>query len=367
MQFKAVVALLAAFVGCAAGVLIGKPAEANHSSKPAIVIPTTSKVTAADVAKLHHKMEGIAVALEGLLKPDGAKSLAHAKVAPAFRMFVDELRTTLVATAVPKDLQAAMKRLKNAQAGMADLTKALNAQQESLMHDDAVEEANLLMGVLMVRCNASMAKQLEVLKSSDFSGLPVAQMLLKKHDQKVPLVQQVAEFMDAHGKSSGVAVVDEKAQRLAKTTTFFEQRVSKMEHEEEVMEKSYRRTANKIDELIKKSSKAVAHTLQMKKKHLDRDFKKRVAVHKQQTMVMKDVVSALHRGDTAALKKAQAALQAHLEAMKAQTGNFLYLLQLGHRLAQSDCPFCVAQCIGKCHDNGGLYAQCMTQCADAGH
>jgi len=323
-------------------------------------------VTAEGVAKLHRKMETIAVALEGMLKPSSPKSLSNLKVAPAFRLFVSELRTTLAATAAPKDMPAAMARLRNAQAGMADLTKALNAQQESLMHDDAVEETNLLLGVLMTRSKESMAKQLEVLKDPDFTKLAVSKELLAKHDEKTPLVQQVALYMDAHQVATNASRLETKAQKLARTAAFFEQRVAKMEFEEQVMEKAYKRQVAKIDALIKTSGKSMAKRLQSTRKHLDRDYKKKLVMSKQQLQTMKDVVSAVHRGDGAALKKAQAALQAHLKAMQAHAGSFLYLLQLGHRMEEKDCPFCVAQCIGKCHDGGSPYAQCMTQCATAG-
>jgi hypothetical protein len=66
------------------------------------------------------------------------------------------------------------------------------------------------------------------------------------------------------------------------------------------------------------------------------------------------------------LSKAQAALKASMKAMQAKTGNFLHLLQLGHRLQSRDCPFCVAQCLEKCHTAGSPYTQCLTSCANAG-
>merc|ERR1719422_1346473 len=127
-------------VSSTASVLLSSKPESLPSSKNT----TVSNVTMAEFKKLHHKLETIAVGLEGMLKPDG--SLAAAKVAPALRTFVTELHATLNATAAPGDLQAAMKKLRSAQASMAGLTKELNNQQESLMRQDAAEETNLLLG-----------------------------------------------------------------------------------------------------------------------------------------------------------------------------------------------------------------------------
>jgi len=360
MQFKVLVSFLAAAASSVTAVIIANP---NAGSKSATVMKA---VTAADVAMLHHKMETVVVGLESMLKPGHYGSLASAKVAPALRTFVAELHATLNATATPKDFPAAMTRLKSAQAGMVDLTKALTSQQEELMRADASEEANLLLGVLMLRRNQSMDQQLEVLKTPDFAGLPVSKALLVKHDAKSPLFQQASLYLDAHGVAVNASTADEQARRLAKSVSYFEDKVAKMQNEERLMQKSHNKRAAEFEKLIKKSDKESAHRLELDKKHQDHDFKKRFTMHHEQTQVMMNVVSALKRGDSAALRKAQDALKAHLRAMKAQTGNFLYLVQLGHRLAKRDCPFCVAQCIGKCHDGGIPYAQCMSQCADAG-
>merc|ERR550525_1282679 len=117
---------------------------------------------------------------------------------------------------------------------------------------------------------------------------------------------------------------------------------------------------------MKKTSTKELRKLQLMKRHAEREYKKGFATHHHQLNMMKDVVSALKRGDVKALDRAEAALKASMKALQSKTGNFLHLLQLGHRLAERDCPYCAAQCIGKCHDGGNPYAQCMVQCADAG-
>jgi len=41
-------------------------------------------------------------------------------------------------------------------------------------------------------------------------------------------------------------------------------------------------------------------------------------------------------------------------------------IQLAASITQRDCPYCVAQCVDKCHSAGKPYVQCLTDCADAG-
>jgi len=363
MQMRA--AVLLALVGPTLAVMLtGAPADTHAVANTSGLGPTTTKsVTASDVVRLHQKLEVLSRSLEGLVQHG---SLSNTKISPVLQSFVAELRVTLNATASPKDIPAAMQRLRNAQAGIADITKALSAQQEALMHEDATEETNLLLGVLMTRKGEPMKKQLEVLKSGDFSSLPVSKALLAKHNDSMPLFQQVALFMDAHGAASGASSPTEKAQKLAKTVAFFKKQMNTLEHQEQVMQELHERRTAKLDELIKKSDKATARSLLIEKKHADRENKKRSLVHKQQSKLMSDIIAALERGDSKALKTAQHALQKQLDALQARSGDFLHLLQLGHRLASRDCPFCVAQCIGKCHDAGRSYAECMPECAKAG-
>jgi len=358
MQLKAAVLLAVAAGPVLAVMFTGTPAQTHATSA------TSKNVTASDVAKLHQKMEVLAGSLEGLVQGHG--SLASTKVSPVLRSFVAELRATLNATASPKDVPAAMQQLRNAQVGIADVTKALSAQQESLMHEDAAEETNLLLGILMTRKGEPMKKQIEVLESADFKGLPVSEALIAKHNDSTPLFQQVAEYMDLHGVAGHASGLSLKVQKLAKTVAFFTQQEEALERQEQVMQRLHERKIAELDELIKKSSNATAHSLLVEKKHADREFKKRSLVHQQQIKLMKDIISALKRGDDKALKTAKLALQKQLQALQARSGDFLHLLQLGHRLASRDCPFCVAQCIGKCHDGGKSYAQCMPGCAEAG-
>jgi hypothetical protein len=41
-------------------------------------------------------------------------------------------------------------------------------------------------------------------------------------------------------------------------------------------------------------------------------------------------------------------------------------IQLTASITKRDCPYCVAQCVDKCHNDGKPYVTCLTDCADAG-
>lgn len=62
----------------------------------------------------------------------------------------------------------------------------------------------------------------------------------------------------------------------------------------------------------------------------------------------------------ATAQKKQAVAKAASSAAKA------LFIQLASTITQSDCPYCAAQCVDKCHQAGKPYVQCLTDCADAG-
>lgn len=97
-----------------------------------------------------------------------------------------------------------------------------------------------------------------------------------------------------------------------------------------------------------------------------RDFEKQAAMSKHDIQSLKTAISAVEKGDMKALMTAKTALSSSLKAMEAKSGGFLYLIQLGHRATNRDCPFCAAQCFDKCHAAGKSYVQCLTDCQDAG-
>jgi len=81
---------------------------------------------------------------------------------------------------------------------------------------------------------------------------------------------------------------------------------------------------------------------------------------------MKASVKAIKTNDLKALEKAKGALEDSIKNMKSKNGGFLVLLELGHQFMEKDCPYCAAQCVDKCHNEGKPYVTCLTDCADAG-
>jgi hypothetical protein len=52
------------------------------------------------------------------------------------------------------------------------------------------------------------------------------------------------------------------------------------------------------------------------------------------------------------------------EARDAANGTYSSLIQM--KTQEKDCPYCAAQCVDKCHSNGGSYVSCLSECADSG-
>merc|ERR1719161_3242981 len=116
----------------------------------------------------------------------------------------------------------------------------------------------------------------------------------------------------------------------------------------------------------KKNNTRLVHQIKMMKKHDDRDFAKQAAMAKHDAQSLKSAIEAVKKGDIAGLQKAQNALDASMKVAQARSGKYLYLIQLMQSTESQDCPFCVAQCVDKCHTEGKPYVTCMTDCADAG-
>lgn len=348
-----------------------KPAKAVAATQAKVAVKAAAKaVTAADVQALHKRLESMATGLEGMLSKTG--SLSQTKVAPTLALFLKQLKATLSATAGMKDYAQAMKRLRDARAGVTSLTRDLVHQQESLMKEDESQKESLLLGVLMTRQKAPMDQQLEVLKSSDFAELPVSKALVAKHDGKVALYAQAAEFLDKHGDQGKAAagmvntVKEQRAEKVNAVATQLEKHLKVLEHQQHERERRHKKEMAALDEQRKKASKSEQHKIDLVKKRSERKFKKSNAMNLRDISSMKAAVDAVKKGDMAALNKARSALEASLKAMKGQTGGFLHLLQLGHKVLRRDCPFCAAQCLDKCHEAGKSYATCLTTCADAG-
>lgn len=334
--------------------------------------PVAHKATQADVDALHARLEKLAGALEGMVK-DKSGALSKAKIGSEMEMFVKELHTVLSETKSIKDPVVAMKKLEDARASMSALTTDLTARQESLMKEGEEQKESLLLGVLMTRQKDSMDKQLDVLHSDDFKDLDVSKFLVSKHTNKTALYMQAAAFMDSHqGKASTKLVMDgaslrAKAQARADAlAASFEKRVESLQKVHDAKEKQHNKRMKELEAAIKKAGKKSQHALESMKKREDRSFKKWSAMQKHDIESMKLAVKAIKNGDLKALEKAKQALEDSIKSLKNKNGGFLVLLDLGHKLMDKDCPYCAAQCVDKCHEEGKPYTSCLTECADAG-
>lgn len=343
--------------------LTGIDALVNRA--PPAVAQKTPTPTAADVAALHKQLGAVAGNLEKMLSAkDGA--LAHAKVGPTMKVFLKELQAVLKATADNAVAPAvAMAKLSAAKQSLAGLMSDLSARQENIMKEDNAQRESLLLGVLMSKQKETMERQLEILKDEDFAGLEVTKALLAKHDAKTALYKQVAAYLDAHPKRKAAPMVKPEDPKM-KMAAVLEKHLATLEHEYQTRERLHKKKVLGFAARLKKADKKETHVVHILQKREERQFKKWAAVRKHDISAMKDAVEGVKKGDMKAIARARDALTNSLKAMKAQTGGFLYLLQMGHKLMKRDCPYCVAQCVDKCHNDGKPYVTCLTDCADAG-
>lgn len=339
-------------------------AEKKAAEKKATVAPGNATA----VLALHKQLQTIEGRLETMLNAkDG--SLAHAKVGPTMKVFLKELQTVLKDTAPEKKLApaAAMEKLLAAKHGLASLFSDLNTRQVELMKEDNAQRESLLLGVLMTHQKDSMEEQLKILKNDDFAPLEVAKALLEKHNSETPLYVQAASYLDKHPNRKAAPMLAAKPTNpLAQVQSMLQKRLDALQHEYQVREKLHQKKAEELAARFKKASKTEQHTVHIMEKREERNFKKWSTMRKHDIAAMQDAVDGVKKGDMKAVGRAKAALEASLKAMQGQTGGFLYLIQLGHRLEERDCPYCAAQCVDKCHTAGKSYVTCLGDCADAG-
>jgi len=242
------------------------------------------------------------------------------------------------------------------------------------MRENEAQEVSLLLGVLMTRQKEPMKKQMEVLNDPEFSKLQVVQAVLKANDTKTPLYQQIAVQLDKlsiNGTTSTNATVGSPKAALTITSIVksLDGRVHQLEKAEQRREKVHTTEMKELDEKASKkdinSTKAAHHAI-MLKRILHRKFEKESAIAKRDIRSLKNAVKAIKTGDMSALRRAQQALEESVKSMQSQGAGFLYLIQVVHQAEGKDCPYCVAQCVEKCHNGGNPYTTCLTECADAG-
>eukprot|EP00929_Paragymnodinium_shiwhaense_P020323 TRINITY_DN1358_c0_g1_i1.p2 TRINITY_DN1358_c0_g1~~TRINITY_DN1358_c0_g1_i1.p2 ORF type:complete len:353 (+),score=165.16 TRINITY_DN1358_c0_g1_i1:71-1129(+) len=345
-----------ATVVLAAGFSSSAALRISNKTATAVAAPTEK-----DVEMERSKLEKMDVALHGMLQGD---TLSHSKVAPALKLFADNLNGVLNQTKSMKPADA-MKKLLDAKAGVSNLVSEMTHQQESLMKEDFKQRENLLMGVLMTNKKESMDKQLEILKDDDFEGLDVSKALLKSHDNSTALYMQAAKWLDAHKDAGGVMSKKSHTSKAADLAASFDKRVAALEKESEARELHHKKHVEDLEAIIKKGGKE-AKIAKIGLKREEHRFKKTAAQSKRDIASMKEAAAAMRSGDMKALKHAQDALQKSLDSLKSGNAGMLVFLQEGNSIMETDCPYCAAQCVEKCHNNGKAYTECLTECADAG-
>jgi len=284
-----------------------------------------------------------------------------------------EVQQVLKETAQPKDLKHALERLQEANAAIKQLSVDMSSEQTRLMHDGEEQEESLLLGVLMQKQKEPMNKQLDVVNDPEFAKLPCVVAVLVAKDTKTPLFKQIATYLDAHAPKQ-VEIPDKLKQGkdgkpdVTPIVLALEARLHKMEDAESRMEEHHREADTRLDKAVqeKKNNTRLVHQLKNMKKHDDRDFAKQTAMAKHDAAALKSAIEAVKKGDMAGLQKAQNALDASMKSAQARSGKVLYLIQLMQSTEGQDCPFCVAQCVDKCHTAGNPYVTCLTNCADSG-
>lgn len=341
---------------------VALPASSNSTAHHA------HTATQADVDQLHKKLETLAEALQSTVDT----KLGQTKIGPELKTFVSELKHVLAETKSIKDPAEAFKRLDDARAGMAALTGELTSRQEALMKEDEAQRESLLLGVLMTRQKEPLEEQFKVLQSADFLDLPVSKELLAKHNNQTALYVQVAGYLDAHKGAAatnflvGNATEHNKAiaqiDALAKS---FEARVTSLEKAQVAATKRHEQRMEFLKKGAEKAPKS-AKAMKAMMKREERSFKKWSLTQERDIQSMKEAVKAIKSHDMKALQKAKKALEDSVRSMQSKNNGFLVLLDLGHKFLERDCPYCVAQCVDKCHQDGKPYVTCLTDCADAG-
>lgn len=341
--------------------------------KQPVKAPAVATNTSVEVAALRAKLTKVSAGLTNMLDAKSG-TMAGTKVAASMRSFATELTKTLKDTEGAKDVSA-LKRLQDAQEGIHSLVKDMTLQQVRLMKESEEQQRSLLLGVLMTRQNEPMEKQMQVLTSPDFRNLPEVKAVLAASDKKTPLFQQIANYVDKHeNRSMGAMPSALKTKPDGKPdvtpiVNALSHRIQHLEESEKHRAELHAKEMKSLESAAEKKDKEnpnLAHRLRLMKKGEDRKFKKEQALAHSDLLSLKAAVTAIQKGDIKALERTQLALKRSLQSMQAQSGHFLVLIQMAHRLEGLDCPYCAAQCVDKCHTEGKSYVECLTQCADAG-
>jgi len=339
-----------------------EPASRNVSKPPAVA-------DAAKIGALREKLLKMSSGLSKIIDPSGP--LAKTELGPEMAEFNARVRAVVNSTAGKSDKKS-LEQLEEVMGSVTSLVKDLNKQQMRLMQEGEEQRESLLLGVLMAQKGEPMDKQLELLGSPDFAGLAASKAILAGRDIKTPLFQQVANFLDAHGGSNGTAsgrsnaAMKSHSADVAHIVTSLTGRLAHLEQNARHAEEAHANATQRVKALERTKDNRSAKIVRSIERKEDRKFQKMMAIQRQDISSMKAAISAVEHGDMQGLDRARAALENSMKSMQSKNSGFLVLIQEGLRASGLDCPYCAAQCVDKCHDEGKKYVACLDECKDSG-
>jgi hypothetical protein len=259
-----------------------------------------------------------------------------------------------------KDVKAALastddKKVESVLAEFPKWQKEMADRQSSITEAGDSERTTLLVAVLQNKQDLAVSEQMDVVRSADFIGLPVVKFIEDKSDGKTPLVNLALKFMDGD-KAQPVEAKPAEPKSLDDIVHLLEHHKENAEHRLEAIEKK-EKGLEKIFAKLKKGDPEVKF---LKRKE-ERKLKKDKALQEQTEKALTSAITDIKNKDPKGLEEAKKALQATMEALSAQSGEFLHFLQLA--APGFSCPYCGAQCIEKCvSTEHKTMSGCLSEC-----
>merc|ERR550514_553539 len=238
--------------------------------------------------------------------------------------------------------------------------KEMGERQLQITQAGDSERTTLLVAVLQNKQDLPVSEQLEVVQAADFTGLPVVRFIEDNHDDKTPLVNFALKFIDGDKAAPVEAPAKDAAPpNLDDIVKMLEGHMHSAEKRIEVIDKHEK----KLEETFKKLKKDDPQVKFLKRRE-ERKLAKDKAVQTSTMTALKDAIKDIKNKDAKGLVEAKKALQASMEALQEQNGEFLHFLQT--TAPGFSCPYCGAQCIDKCVSTehktmSGCLAQCLAE------
>jgi len=268
-----------------------------------------------------------------------------------------------------KDIKAALdskdeKKYASVLAEFPKWQKAMGERQLSITNAGDQERTTLLVAVLQNKQGLPVSEQLEVVKAADFIGLPVVKYIEDHHDSSTPLVNFALKFIDGDKAApveakEATEVKEVKPESLDGIVKLLKKHQANAEHRLEQISE-HEKKLEKVFENMKKGDPQVKFL----RKREERKIKKDKALQQSTATALKDAIKDIENHDAKGLVEAKKALEASMQALQQQSGEFLHFLQV--EAPGFSCPYCGAQCIEKCVSTehktmSGCLAECLAK------